>query len=449
MKGVLIISYYFPPCGGPGSIRVLKFAKYLRDYGWEPLVLTVKEADYHVKDTSLMNEIPPEVNIFRTYIPEPYRLYRRLTGKQMDEPVDISTVPTNHREGKKLREKLAEAFRATLFIPDARVGWLPFALKKALRIIRANDGIQVVFSSAPPFTCHLVACLLKKITGIPWVADYRDPWTQAYFYPQRPPITRMFEEKLECKLLKEADRVVSINEKILKDIREKYDLKKGKKWMVIPNGFDPSDFEDIEPIYDDSFTIIYTGSLNVRMNPKYFLEAVGQLCVEKTDFARDVKLVFVGRTATDIAPLFKDTRIVNNIHLVPHLPHKECLRYTFGADLLLLLIPEWERSEVIMTTKIFEYIKTGRPILALAPEGEAAQLIRRLNLGFVVHPKDIAKIKNQLWKIYNLWKSQNLQVLPDEKEILQFDRKRLTEKLARIFNEVFEENIKECQAVEN
>jgi len=439
MKRVLVISYYFPPCGGPGAIRVLKFVKYLRNYSWEPLVLTVKDADYHVKDTSLMDDIPQGVNIFRTYIPELYRLYRRLTGKRTDEPIDISIVPTNQKTRKNLREKFAEAVRATFFIPDARVGWLPFALKKAFQIIRANNGIQIVFSSAPPFTCHLIACLLKRITGIPWVADYRDPWTQAYFYLQRPLISRLFEERLECKLLKEANRVISINEKILKDLREKYKLKEDKKWRVIPNGFDPSDFEGVEPIHDDSFTIIYTGSLNARMNPKYFLEAVGQLCVEKTDFAQNVKLVFIGRYGSDIEPLFEDTRIKNNLCIIPHLPHKECLKYTLGADLLLLLIPEWERNEVIMTTKIFEYLRTKKPILALAPEGEAADLIRDTRTGIVIPPKAVGKIKEAIFNYYMEWKNGTLErKRGDLRKIMEFDRRKLTQKLASILDDVAE-----------
>ena len=437
MNKVLMISYYFPPCGGPGSIRTTKFVKYLRDYNWEPVVLTVKGADYHAWDASLSNEIPAGIQIYRTIIPEPYYFYRKLTGKKSTEPVDVATVPGGHRNKKSLKERFAEDIRATFFIPDARIGWLPFALKKGLQIIKQQQ-IKILYTSAPPFTCHLIGYFLKRMTKLPWVADFRDPWTQSYFYPSRPIISRRLEEKVEKKVVQNADRVISVNDQILNDLKEKYNLNDHIKWIAIPNGFDPSDFKNVSPIQDDAFTIVYTGSLNEKMSPENFLKAVGLLCSEQEDFSTDVKLIFVGRFAQNISYLFDDNRLKDKIQLLPHLPHKESLKYVCGADLLLLLIPESKGNEVIMTTKIFEYIRSNRAILLLADRGEAAQLIQSLRWGFAVSSANIEAIKTQLWEIYQLWKSGQLssKSAKPPQFIFKFERKYLTEKLATVFRDV-------------
>ena len=241
------------------------------------------------------------------------------------------------------------------------------------------------------------------------------------------------------KVVQTADRVISVNDSILNDLKKKYNLNDHTRWIAIPNGFDSSDFEAVSSIQDDAFTIVYTGSLNEKMSPENFLNAVGQLCSEKKDFSTDVKLIFVGRFAKNITHLFDDIRLKEKIQVLPHLPHKESLKYVCGADLLLLLIPESKGNEVIMTTKIFEYIRSNRAILLLANKGEAAQLIQSLKQGFTVSPTDITAIKNQLWGIYQLWKSGKLtpRSTNTSEHVFKFERKYLTEKLANIFNEIF------------
>jgi len=309
-------------------------------------------------------------------------------------------------------------------------------VKKGMQIIKQQQ-IDILYTSAPPFTCHLIGYFLKKITKLPWVADFRDPWTQSYFYPPRPAISRWLEAKLEKKVVQTADRVISVNDGILADLKTYHHLDDLDKWIAIPNGFDSSDFEDVSPIQDDAFTIVYTGSLNEKMSPENFLTAMGQLCYEKMDFSKDVGLIFVGRFAKNIAHLFDDIRLKEKIQLLSHLPHKESLKYVCGADLLLLLIPDSKGNEVIMTTKIFEYIRSNRAILLLATKGEAARLIQSLKWGFTVPASDIEAIQNQLWQIYQVWKSGKLKsrAIKPPQYIFKFERKYLTEKLANIFDE--------------
>ncbi len=436
VKKVLIVSYYFPPCGGPGSIRILKFIKYLKSYGWQPVILTVNDADFHAKDENLLYEIPPDVKVFRTKILEPYQLYRQLTGKKQHEPVDVATIPEQKKPGKSLRDKIAEFIRAVFFIPDARLGWMPFALRKGIQIINQFDDIELIFSSAPPFTCHVTGFLLSKITGIPWVADFRDPWTQAYFYVNRPYLPNKIEEKLEKKLFKSADGIVSINKYILNDINDKYNLHENKKFFIIPNGYDSTDFENIAPVQYNAFTIVYTGSLNPKMSPKVFLEAIGELCSENREFAQNIKLVFVGRMPGEIRTYFENNRIKHAVNIINHVPHKESLKYLLSADLLLLIVPEYKQSKIIMTTKIFDYIKAKKPILALTPESEAANLIKETNSGYIVSPNDKQTIKARVLKTYSLWRSNSLTLDSNDDVISRFDRRLLTKKLAITFDSV-------------
>ncbi len=172
VKKVLIVTYYFPPSGGPGVQRVLKFVKYLPEFGWQPVILTVQDGDYPARDESLLAEIPRHAIVYRTKIFEPYRLYRKLTGKPADAPVDVENIPQGGRK-KSPAELFAEIVRSTFFIPDARIGWYPYAIPAGLRIIKEHS-IKAIYSSSPPYTTSVIARKLHRETRVPWVAGFRD-----------------------------------------------------------------------------------------------------------------------------------------------------------------------------------------------------------------------------------------------------------------------------------
>lgn len=437
MKKVLIVSYYFPPAGGSAVQRVLKFVKYLPSFGWQPVVLTAGEKSYVLRDDSLMDEIPAGVKVYRVPAPDPYGWYGR-GGQDADAgPADLSAIAVGEGQRGSLLNRLGLIVRSLFFIPDARIGWLPFALWKGRQIIR-REKIGVIFVTSPPFTAALVGGLLSWFTRLPWVSDYRDPWTQAYFYFPRPRIPRSFEAFLERRLLESADRLISINGRILDGLRNAYGSRLDGKEIVIPNGYDPEDFEGLEPVKDDFFSIAYTGTLNTKMKPSYFLEAVAQLAAQSPDFMNRVRLDFIGRMSADAAVLFDDRRLRGTVRLTPHLSHKACLRRTVGADLLLLLIPDWPGNALIVTGKLFEYLRSGRPVLCLSDCGEAADIVQDAGAGFTVPAKDIDSIKAVVWVCYERWKrGESLLKEPIRRDRIQeYDRRRTCERLASVLDEV-------------
>ncbi len=249
LKKVLIISYYFPPSGGPGVQRILKFVKYLPSFGWEPVVLTVKDGDFPARDESLLNEIPANIKVYRTKIFEPYDLYRNMTGKKKNTAIDVENI---NKEGrKKFSEQIAEFIRATFFIPDARRGWLKYAVKEGKKIID-EEKPDLIFSSAPPYTCAMIAMKLKRYyfkkygRQIPWISDFRDAWTGYLTSPKRWVLPAAIDASYERKTLDEADALTMVANGIKDDFDGKYpDISKDKKYFLIRNGFDSEDYKGI------------------------------------------------------------------------------------------------------------------------------------------------------------------------------------------------------------
>jgi len=437
MKKVLFITYYFPPAGGSAVQRILKFAKYLPDSDWLPVVLTAQEDDYVLKDESLSSEIPENVNVYRIPAPDLYRWYENIGKKRSEAPADLSAIAISKGRQESALQRLALFARSLLFVPDARIAWLPQALRMGMKIVR-RERVDAILTSSPPFTTALIGGLLARFTGLPWISDYRDPWTQAYFYFRRPQPSRWIEETLERRLLGRATRVVSINDRINDGLRRKYGFPKDDKWVIIPNGYDPEDFEDIQPIADKHFTITYTGTLHAKMHPSPLLEAVKQLIREHRDLADKIRLNFIGRIGQDVAPMFQEPSIAEYIRWIPHLSHGECLRYVTGANLLLLLIPNTPGHELIMTGKLFEYLRSGRPILCLAETGEAAEIIRDASAGFTVPFDDIEQIKNTVWEAFQRWKhGTSILKQPIRREkIKKYDRREHAKILGQILNDV-------------
>lgn len=435
-KKVLIISYYFPPSGGPGVQRVLKFVKYLREFGWEPVVLTVSDADYPVRDDSLFAEIPAGVRVYRSRILEPYRLYRMLTGRKRDESVDIATVGMNEHERKKISERLSEWLRACFFVPDARVLWLPFAIRLGRKIIR-EEKIDMLLSSAPPYTTHLIGLKLHRCNGLPWVADFRDSWIGWVSTPQwRPGVSRTIEEKMEHAVLAEADRVLTVSNGVKEDLLSRQPELDDARWRLLLNGFDAADFADVKlKTKPDKLTITYLGSLYGSRNPDSLLQALELLQESGDASVNKITFRFVGRISAPIIERIKSSPAAAMFELVPYVPHEESVSYLLASDVLLLIIDDTPASRGILTGKLFEYIGAGKPILALAPDGEAASLILQHKLGWVAPPNDVQKIKQTLLTITEAGTNSGGNQL-NEAMRKQFERKEQTRQLAEIMNEL-------------
>ena len=438
-KKVLIISYYFPPSGGAGVQRILKFVKYLPEFGWEPIVLAPRNADYPAYDEKLMQEIPASVKVYHSKIIEPYKLYRKFTGKKSGEATDIATLSRDSKQQQNARERISEYIRSYFFIPDARVGWRPFAVREGLKVIQKEE-ISVLLSSAPPYTCHLIAKTLKNKTGLAWICDFRDSWVGWLSAARRRGLPRKIECNMEHDVLKQADRILTVSAGVQEDLQNRNPDLIDSRWVLLPNGYDSADFEGLSPTpreESDKLVLTYTGSLYGNRNPTFLLKALEELIAEDPTWKNDVRLVFIGRVGEPIQDQLSQEKFKDIIKIIPYVTHHESIRYLLASDVLLLIIDDAPANKGILTGKLYEYLGARKPILALAPQGDAANLIRELKAGFIVPPKNVAQIKQILIEIRNKWKNNQLETnLFDEEKLKVLDRRELTRRLANILNEV-------------
>ncbi len=445
MKKVLIVSYYFPPSGGPGVQRVLKFVKYLPQFGFQPVVLTVENGDFPAVDESLLDEIPRNVRVVRTKIFEPYDLYRKLTGRKPGSAVDVENIPAGGRKKSAgLTERFAEFVRSTLFIPDARIGWFRHAVAGGVQTMR-EENIDIIYSSSPPYTPSLVAKSLKRRTGKPWVMGLRDPWTGFISTPDRWFLPAAVDRHMERSCVECADAVEIAWEGIGKDLIKKYREVDTSKIAYIPNGFDSEDYPEVRAGRSEKFTITYTGSLYGRRSPRTLLDAVKALLAEGKISPRNFRLVFAGRFGSEVREMLSEPELQGIVEIKGYMAHKESIRLLLQSDLLVLIVDESELSDEIVPGKVFEYIGSRKPIIAFAPEGAAARIIRSTGSGIVVGPADSEKAKDLILDLYSDFAGGGRQpavsrhrFAPNEEIINGFDRKEATRKLSILFNKILE-----------
>lgn len=435
MKNVLIVAYYFPPSGGPGVQRVLKYVQYLREFGWEPTVLTVRDANFPARDESLLEAIPPGIRVIRTDIFEPYDLYRKLTGKEQGVAIDVNTI---HKEGTKLSatERLSEFIRATFFIPDARIGWLNPAVKAGLEAIRELN-IDAIYSSSPPYTCALIARSLKRKTGLPWIAGFRDPWTGFITTPDRWAIPAKIDRTLEHAVFRDADAIEVAWTGIMKDALGKYPKLPQEKFHHLPNGFDSMDFPEVDPgtRTDNRFTVTYTGSMYGRRNPDAFLKAVEGLALRGEIAPSRIRLRFIGRFGEEVIAAFRNSDLRDSIEVVGYMPHTESIRQLLLSDAVLLVVDECDESDEVVPGKVYEYIGSDKPVIAVAPErGAIAELIAETGSGYVAHQSNIAGIAAAFLTLYRDHLNNTSSLHPNTKAIARYERKNVTGELANLLN---------------
>lgn len=436
-KKVLIITYYFPPSGGAGVQRTLKFVKYLRNFGWEPVVLTAKKADYPAYDESLQSEIPEGVKVYRSRIIEPYRLYRKFTGRRSAESADIATLTLDEKSKRKMSERISEWLRSVFFIPDARIAWLFFATRLGKKILQ-TEKIDVIFSSAPPYTTHLIGLKLHRHSGLPWVVDFRDSWIGWVSAPQwRPKVCRKIEMRMEEAVLREGTKILTVSNGVKEDLLSRHPKQDDQRWQILSNGFDLADFENVQPKpKSEKITITYSGSMYGARNPEYLLQALESLQKKKSGLLAKLQFRFVGRIWDAILNRIESSAVSGLFEIIPYVPHAESLAYLMGSDILLLIIDDSPANKGILTGKLFEYIGAGKPILALAPEGEAAHLIRSNNLGKVAPPKDVDAIQNSLQTLVQDYLDGKPIFKMDSDVRKRFERREQAGELARLLTDL-------------
>jgi glycosyltransferase involved in cell wall biosynthesis len=439
MKSVLVIAYYFPPSGGPGVQRVLKHIQYLPEFGWKPIVLTVENGDFPARDESLLAQIPPGIIVERTHIYEPYDLYRMLMGHKKGAPIDVNVIKKDDQK-RSFKEQIAEAIRATLFIPDARIGWLPTAIPKAMELVRKHR-IDAIYNSSPPYTTSLIARAVKRRTGLPWITGFRDPWTGFISSPKRWFLPARIDRRMEYSVFREANAVECAWQGIIKDIRGKFPDLPADKFHHVPNGYDSADYPDINDLdksleVPGKFTLTYTGSMYGRRNPAALFQALELLIRNKEIDAGNIHLRFIGRFGAEIYQMFQDFSNPECIEVIGYVPHEKSIHYLMASDILLLIVDESKESAEIVPGKVYEYIGSMKPVLAIAPEqGAIAELMQETRAGGLAHQSDIPKLARIIKEMYIAWLHGHPLANPDIDAIRRYERRESTHMLASLLDQ--------------
>lgn len=408
-------------------MRWLKMSKYLPESGWQPVIFTPENPDPPVFDESLTAEIHPETEVIRIPIWEPYQIYRKLTGKKKDTGFKAGYISEASRGNWK--EKLSVFLRGNLLIPDPRVFWVRPSVKFLRKYLKTTP-VDLIITTGPPHSIHLIGNGLKKhFPDIPWLADFRDPWTEIDFY-HRLKLTKIADSvhrKLEKKILTSADIVTTVSP-YLKKTTEKL---AGRRVDVIYNGFDPADFDfNSKPDYNH-FTIAHFGAFNRDRNPSALWKVLGELANENPDFKAKLKILLIGQVDGKIIEEIEDAGLKVNLVQTGFMQHSEGLRLLAQSQVLLLPLNDAPNVKGILPGKMYEYMALRRPILAIGPtDGDFAVIINETKAGYVNGFNDEKGIKTSLTECFDNFKTGKLEVEPTGYE--RFSRKNLAREIMKL-----------------
>lgn len=423
MRNVLFIVYYFPPMGSSGVQRPLKFVKYLREFGWNPVILAPEAGAYHTFDQSLWEEfLRMDLPIHRVKAKTPFHRMKKGAGLVHYLPDSLKT---------KIRS-ISQLF----MLPDNKRGWVDPAVQEGVKVAR-KQNIDLVFSTAPPYSNHLAGVQLKKKLGVPLVLDFRDDWLEShlinYLFPFQK--RRMRQYELEC--LEAADAGVAINSYMLNSLSSRD--RSGTVFREIPQGFDPPDFDEQQQgtlqHQPGKFNLLYSGIFYNENQPDAFLEAVRSLMDADELFAEQIVLHFQGRLEMRHQKLIDTLGLQDRVHYYGYLPHATAAANLMQADALWMIARFYRNPEQVTTGKLYEYIGTGKPILGLVGAGAARELLNQYGPGYAAEPDRPGDIIDRLKKMWGMW---NKGTLPEVQKRLtdRYTRRRLTERLSDLFDKI-------------
>lgn len=412
MKKVLIIANQFPPMGGSGVQRSVKFVKHLRAFGYEPVVFTREVGNMPLKDETLLKDVPKGVKIYRT------------KAYELPEFQGIMRIP-----GK---------ITGKFIIPDTAYFWYKASRKKVLEIIK-NEGIDIIYTTSAPYSDHLLGLYIKKkLPDIKWAVDFRDEWTNNPYTLDNPynPVRTRIEKNMEHSVVTTADMLIT-NTPVMRENFIRNNNISGDNFVFIPNGYDAEDFADFDSSvkpHNDRLTMVYTGALYGRRKPDTFFAALKELKEEGKIDGSKIKIKLIGNYHKDkLQSQIDSFGLTDSFEIVGYVPHNVCIKHQMEADVLVLIEGSGRGANAFYTGKIFEYMNTNRPVLAILPEGCAADLVNESKIGIVANTDDINQIKANIKEYYDKWCEGKLDFEPDRSVIEGFERKKLTERLAHVF----------------
>ncbi|EMR03201.1 glycosyltransferase [Cesiribacter andamanensis] len=378
-KNFLLITYYWPPSGGVGVQRWLQLSKYLPGAGWKPVVLTPENPAFGLQDPSLLQAVPPDLEVIRLPITEPYHLLNRITGKKSD---DLAKNVLMDKEAPSLGAKALRWLRGNLLIPDPRVFWVRAASRFALDVLEKND-IQAIITTGPPHSMHLIGQAIKKKTGLPWLADFRDPWSQWEILHRMHPsaLALQLHRRLERQVVQQADLVLTASEAIGQSLPAA-----GTPIQTLTNGIDPQALAAAPPQLsprEGAFILQYAGLLNDRRNPEWLWEGLEQLCQANPLFHQRLELRLAGQVGKGVlASIGRHPLLAQKLLLQGYVPQQQVAALLAEASLLLLLIDNEAAASLIIPAKLFEYLGARKPILYIGdPLNDAGRILQQEGAG--------------------------------------------------------------------
>lgn len=420
MKKVLIIAYYWPPAGGPGVQRWLKFVKYLRDFDVEPVLYIPENPSYPIRDEDLVQEVPDDIQILKKPIFEPYSL-AGIFGRRETQTISSGIIEDSRKQS--LLQKILLFIRGNFFIPDARKFWVRPSVK-FLKQELEKQAFDTIITTGPPHSLHLIGLELKKDTGIRWIADFRDPWTQIGYHEKLKltASSRKKHEKLEKKVLNAADDILVTSY----TTREEFESKTNRPVHLITNGFDTEIGQ--QNIVHSEFWISHIGSLLAGRNPENLWLALSELLNENEDFRKKFRLKLAGRISDSVLESIQAAGLQEFLENKGYISHSEALKLQRQSSVLLLLEINSEETKGIIPGKVFEYLSANKPILAVGPANwDAEQILKKTLAGSVFQYHEKKAIKTY---ILSCFRGEVLQ--PDRTEIQQYHRRNLTYKLSEV-----------------
>ena len=434
MKRVLIISYYWPPTGGSGVQRWVKFAKYLPEEDWQPVIYTPENPEQLAVDASLEAEVPSEAEVIRTRITEPYALYKKVLRRSGHSKEAVEVNPVN-AQNKSFLQKAAMWVRGNFFRPDPRCLWIRPSVRYLKKYLEEHP-VDMIVTTGPPQSMHMIGLRLAKETGLPWVADFRDPWTKIFYFKHlsMTPATERWHKKMEKAVLDEASAVVAVSPLVQQEFQAMTDT----PVELITNGFDECDFpseKDTEAYGgpDKDFTITHTGLFAADGNPTVLWDVLREKYQADDDFRKRLRINLIGKNDEQILKALKDRGLQEALTDMGYQPHSVAVEQQRKASILILPLRKEPEYKAVLPGKLFEYMASERPVLGIGqPDGAMAMILGEAKTGTVLDWNDKKGISEYIEKCWKMHLEGRLTTVGAD--ISRFTRRSTTRQMAGLFD---------------